>query len=65
MLHLLRILFLILVGCILAGAIVRISSGSTGIVEKFAFAVAAFLWILAAWRELRELRLGTLSRNSH
>jgi hypothetical protein len=65
MLHLLRILFLVVVGCLVVGAVIRISTGSTGIVEKFAFAAVVCLWILAARRELRELRLGTLKGKAH
>jgi hypothetical protein len=65
MLHLFRILFLIVVGCLLVGAVIRISTGSTGIVEKFAFAAVVCLWIRAAWRELRGLRLGTLKGKAH
>jgi hypothetical protein len=65
MLHLLRVLFLVLVGGLLVEAVIRIGTGTTGTLEKFVVAAVGCLWILAASRELRELRLGTLRRKAH
>jgi hypothetical protein len=57
MLHLLRILFLVVVAGVLVDAVVRISTGTTGTIEKSAVAGVACLWLVAAWRELRHLGL--------
>jgi hypothetical protein len=65
MLHLLRVLFLVVVAGLLVEAVIRIGTGTTGTVEKSVVAAVGCLWILAASRELRELRLGTLKRKAH
>lgn len=65
MLHLLRVLFLVVVAGLLVEAVIRIGTGTTGTVEKSVVAAVGCLWILAAWRELRGLGLGTLGRRAH
>jgi uncharacterized membrane protein YqjE len=64
MLHLLRVLFLVIVAGLLVEAVIRIATGTTGTVEKFVVASIACLWTLAASREWRELRLGTLNHKA-
>jgi hypothetical protein len=65
MLRLLRILFLVVVAGLLFDAAVRISTGTTGTMEKSGVAIVACLWIVAAWRELRGLNLRRLRGPAH
>jgi hypothetical protein len=65
MLHMLRVLFLILIAGLLVEAVIRIGTGTTGTLEKCVVAAVGCLWILAAWRELRQLGLATLSHKAH
>ena len=65
MLHALRVLFLVMLAGLLAQAVMRVGSGTTGPAEDSIVALAGCLWIVAAWSELRRLRLGILGRRAH
>jgi hypothetical protein len=58
MLHLLRVLFVVVIAGILVEAVIRVGTGTTGTFEKIVVAAVGCLWMLAAWRELRELVSG-------
>ena len=64
MLHMLRVLFLVVTAGLLVEAFVRIGTSTTGNLEKCVVAGVACLWMLAAWRELRQLDLGALGRKA-
>jgi hypothetical protein len=65
MLHTLRVLFLVILAGILVQAVMRVGSGTTGLAEDSIVALVGCLWIVAAWSELRQLRLGMLGRKAH
>jgi uncharacterized membrane protein YczE len=65
MLHLLRGLVLIFVAGVLVDAAIRISTGTTGTIEKSVVVAVGCLWMLAAWRALRDLGLRGLRGQAH
>jgi hypothetical protein len=60
MLQLLRVFVLIFFAGVLVNAAIRISTGTTGSIEKSVVAAAACVWMMAAWRELRDRGLRRL-----
>ena len=65
MLHTLRVLFLVMLGGLLAQAVMRVAAGTTGPAEDTIVALVGCLWVVAARSELRQLRLGVLGRKAH
>jgi hypothetical protein len=65
MLHTLRVVFLVVLAGLLAQAVMRVAAGTTGPAEDSIVALVGCLWVVAAWSELRRLRLGVLGRKAH